>query len=64
MSGKWFAKIALMMAMMIMTASVLAACGKKEQTVPNPTEAAEAAEKEVEAAEKDLRVFSPEVFFS
>ena len=41
MSGKWFAKSALLMAMMIMTASVLAACGKKEQTVPNPTEAAE-----------------------
>ena len=54
MSGKWFAKIALLMAMMIMTASVMAACGKKEQTVPNPAEAAEAAEKEVEAAEKEV----------
>ena len=54
MSGKWFAKIALLMAMMIMTASVMAACGKKEQAVPNPAEAAEAAEKEVEAAEKEV----------
>lgn len=31
MSGKWFAKIALLMAMMIMTASVMAACGKKSR---------------------------------